>query len=122
MKPIHIKHLQSKSRNLRARWVDKNTIAVESLTNPAANHIVVVHFDEDNTIHARCTCPWAIKGGIACTHVMAALDYLASLKGRRLSFWRTREEAKRQRHAIFHLVNGDDGDDDDGVWITSRAA
>jgi hypothetical protein len=51
---------------------------------------------------------------------MAALEFLASSKGRKLSFWSTLEEAKRQKHRVFFLTaSGKRGED--GVWITSRA-
>lgn len=119
MKPKHIKELQDKARDLRARVVHKNTIVVESISNMAANHIVTVEYDSDGTIHARCTCPWAVNGGIACTHVIAALETLAAGRGRRLSFWTDETEAQRQKRRTFYL-RGAKARDEDGVWITSR--
>jgi len=119
MKPKHIKELQDKARDLRARVVHKNTIVVESTSNGAANHIVTVEYDSDGTIHARCTCPWAVNGGIACTHVIAALETLAAGRGRRLSFWTDGTEAQRQKRRTFYL-RGAQARDEDGVWITSR--
>ncbi len=117
MIPKHIKELQSRSRKLRARRVDRNTYVVESLSNPVAHHVVTIVFDDDGAIHTRCTCPWALHRGVACAHTMAALEYMAAQKGRTLSFWRTREDAERQRQRIFYLSGGKDG-----VWITSRTA
>lgn len=117
MIPKNIKHLQSHSRNLRARLVDKHTVVVESISNPNVSHVVTVRFGAQGDIHARCTCPWAIHRGVACTHVMAALEYLASLKQRTLSFWPSEAQARRQKQRVFYLVD----EDDEGVWITSRA-
>ena len=122
MKPKNIKQLQAQSRQLRARRVDRHTLVVQSTSNPVANHIVTVEFNEDDVLHARCTCQWALNRGIACTHVMAALEYLASIKNRNLSFWATQEEARRQKQRVFYLSgNGRTPDPDNGVWITSRA-
>lgn len=118
MKPTNIKKLQWQSRKLHTKQVDRHTFAVESISNPLAHHIVTVVFKPEG-VHARCTCPWALNHGVACTHVMAALEHLAALKGRKLSFWSTREEAQRQRQRVFYLWgNGRD----EGIWITSRAA
>lgn len=120
MKPKNIKKLQWESRKLRARWVDRNTLAVESASNPLANHIVTVYFGKNDEVHARCTCPWAINRGVACSHVMAALEYIAQHKRRKLSFWSTEEEARRQKQRVFHLSGGINRED--GVWITSRTS
>ena len=122
MKPRNLKELQAQSRRLSARHVDRHTLAVQSLSNPLANHIVTVEFNEDGSLHARCTCQWALNRGVACTHVMAALEYLASRKNRTLSFWSTREEAQRQKHRVFYLSASGGTDQDEGVWITSRAS
>ena len=121
MKPKHIKQLQRQSRKLRARRVDRNTIAVESTTNPLASHIVTVRFGSNGSVHARCTCPWAQNRGVACSHVMAALEYLAERKQRTLSFWETEREARRQKQRVFFLSGGGIKSED-GVWITSRGA
>ncbi|NDJ85424.1 MAG: SWIM zinc finger family protein [Chloroflexi bacterium] len=118
MKPTNIKDLQSQSRNLTVRRVDRDTFVVESLSNPRGNHIVTVRFGDANTVYARCTCPWAKNHGVACSHVIAALEYLAGLKGRRLSFWLTQEDANRQKHRTFYLAGGRNRQE--GVWITSR--
>ncbi|HLV34625.1 MAG TPA: SWIM zinc finger family protein [Spirillospora sp.] len=117
MKPKNIKQLQTQSRRLQARRVDRHTLAVQSETNPLANHIVTVAFRQDGTVHARCTCQWALNRGVACSHVMAALEYLASMKNRTLSFWPTKEDARRQKQRVFYLSGSSE---EDGVWITSR--
>jgi hypothetical protein len=122
MIPTNIKGLQNRSRRLRARRVDRQTLVVESASNPAANHVVMVRFYPDGTLRARCTCPWAHNRGVACVHVMAALEYLAARKNRTLSFWPSRTDAARQKHRMFYLRGTSGGGDNDGVWITSRPA
>ena len=118
-KPTEIKRLQQRSRNLRVRRVAPNTLVVTSRSNPYAHHIVTLETDKDGTIHARCTCPWAQNGGYGCSHVMAALNYLATRQRRTISFWSDLEEAKKQRHRILRLAGyGPDGD----IYITSRPA
>lgn len=118
MIPKNIKQLQNRSRHLQARLVDKNTLVVSSVSNPLANHVVTVQFDKNGkVVHARCTCPWAINHGVGCSHVMAALEYLAGLKDRTLSFWGSKEDALRQKQRLFFL----EGENSSGVWITSRA-
>jgi uncharacterized Zn finger protein len=121
MKPKHIKILQEKARDLHATVLNKNTIVVESTSNQLANHIVTIEYDSEGTIHARCTCPWAINGGIACSHVIAALEALASKRGRRLSFWTDHTQAQRQKKRLFYLQGARARRaEDDGIWITSR--
>jgi hypothetical protein len=119
--PKNIKKLQEASRELLARQVDKNTYVVESRTNPNAHHIVTIQFDkEHSSIHARCSCAWAIFNGIACSHVLAALEYVAAKKQRTLSFWNDEQAARRQKHRIFQLVGKQEKKN--GIWITSRRA
>ncbi len=120
MKPIEIKKLQRRSRNLHVRRVAKNTLVVTSRSNPYLQHIVTLETDPTTgTIHARCTCPWAQNGGYGCSHVMASLNYLATKQRRAISFWGSAEEARRQRHRILRLAgSGPDGD----IFITSRPA
>lgn len=118
MVPKNIKSLQSRSRQLHARFKDKNTILVESASEDDASHEVKVYFEPDGVVHARCNCEWAQHSGVACTHVMAALEFLAAYKNRRLSFWGNEDEARRQKHRVFFLKGNTDNS---GVWITSRA-
>lgn len=111
-KPQQIKQLQSESRQLVVRQINSDTFVVESATVPVYQHVVRVRFGQ-RKVYTRCTCRWAMHGGAACSHVMATLEYLASRKGRTLSFWPTREDAQRQKQRVFELQGG--------VWITSRA-
>ena len=123
--PKNIKNLQDASRDLVARYVDKYTYVVESRTNTNANHIVTVTFDEQGrTVRARCTCAWAAFNGIACSHVLAALEYMASQKERTLSFWTDESEARRQKHRLFKLIGNHNNKEQDqtNIWITSRGA
>lgn len=119
--PKNIKKLQEASRELEARQVDKHTYVVESRTNPNAHHIVIIHYNkEENAIYARCSCAWAIFNGIACSHVLAALEYVAAKRQRTLSFWNNEQAARRQKHRIFQLVGK--REKKTGIWITSRRA
>ena len=125
MRPSQLKALQARSKRLRAQMImphhdgESFVVIVESRTNAALNRVVTVRFMPDGTIHARCTCQWAEHGGIACSHVIAALNKLAERKQRRLSYWLTREEAHRQKKALFQLAGERSAE---FVWITSRAA
>ncbi len=122
MRPRHLKYFQSRSKDLTARVIDPDekgepyVVIVTSASNRSLNRIVTVVFGRDGTVKARCTCPWACYGGIACSHVMAALRKLAARKHRRLSFWLTGEAARRQKHHLVWLR----GRKDETVWITSR--
>ncbi|NJL95942.1 MAG: SWIM zinc finger family protein [Anaerolineae bacterium] len=120
MKPKYIKQLQATSRDLDAVRVAKHQVLVESATDPADAHLVTVRYEDGHTIYARCTCEWSQHNGVACKHVMTALEELAATKGRTLSFWLTPEDARRQKQRTFYLARY--STDPDGVWITSRTA
>jgi hypothetical protein len=116
MKPHDIKKLQKRSRTMQVRRVSPSTLVVFSRSNPQLLHTVTVQWDrEQGGIRARCTCPWAQHGGAACSHVLAALNLIASEQKRAISFWLNAEDARRQRHRVLTLKAGD-GD----VYITSR--
>ncbi len=120
MIPKHIKKVQTRSRKLHARQVGRQTIVVDSATEAPGRHIVTVRWDPTHgRIVTTCTCNWSNHNGVACTHVMAALELLAGKKGRRLSYWQTEDEARRQRHKRLFLTRGGDTK---GVWVTSRPA
>ena len=116
--PSHIKNLQDKSRDLTVERVGKFEYKVESRSNPNNKHTVTVSFD-DRTVNADCTCEWANFQGIACSHVLATLEHMASLKGRTLSFWGDEDSARRQKHRLFRLTAEAA---QRGIWITSRGA
>jgi hypothetical protein len=123
MKPTQLKGLQAKSKKLVVRVVryieedNSFVVVVGSSSVSVLNRIVTVRFSDDGAIHARCTCAWAEHGGVACSHVIAALSKLAAKKKRILRFWATPEEANRQKHTVFKLA-GDHSNE--SIWITSR--
>lgn len=119
MKPVNFKDLQDRAKTLHASRINRRTYVVQSVSSPTANHIVTLDYTPDDGIQARCTCPWAINGGVACTHVIAVLEQMAEQRGRRLSFWENETEAQRQKRRRFYLKGGKSND---GVWITSRTA
>lgn len=120
MKPVEIKKLQRRSRNLGVRRAAPNTLVVYSRSNPNSQHIVTLESEKSGIIHARCTCPWAQNGGYGCSHVMAALNYVATKQQRAISFWSDLEEAQKQRHRILRLTGGHNTDGE--IYITSRPA
>ena len=119
MTPIHIKKLQSRSRRLDVGRIDDFTFAVDSSSDPHGRHIVKLVPDKEGRIHGSCTCEWSQFHGIGCVHVMATLNAVAEQKGRKLSFWQTEADAKRQKNRIFELASESSNDQ---VWITSRAS
>lgn len=119
MKPKEIKKLQHEARKLHVRAVAPRTLLVSSRRNPNAHHIVTVEREPDGSIRARCTCPWAQNGGYGCSHVLAALTYLAHHKQRAISFWLEKEDAERQKHRVLHLA-GTNRAGDEGLWMTTR--
>jgi len=119
MKPKRIKKLQARSRNLKVMTLDARTMVVESRSDEFNNHIVKVRFGRRGNVHTECTCDWSKYNGMACAHTMAALEHLASRKGRRLSFWLREDEARRQKQRVFYMEGGEP---EEGVWITSRAS
>ena len=98
----NVKGLQKKSRRLEVKATkDPHVVAVKS--GSQENVWYMVRFNRDFT-EATCTCPWAQKGGKNCSHVMAAIRYLARLKGHRVSFWLSEEDARRQKRRIVNLA------------------
>ncbi len=68
MRPVNIKELQAKSKELNvrlfdpARSDDPYTAIVTSKSNGALNQIVTIRFERNGQINARCTCTWASPG------------------------------------------------------------
>jgi hypothetical protein len=119
MKPREIKKLQRLARTLTVRQIAPDTFLVASKSSAHGHHVVTVERQPDATLRARCSCAWAQNGGYGCSHVMAALAYLAENRQRSISFWPTKDDAERQRNRILHLA-GDLREDDTGLWITTR--
>jgi hypothetical protein len=121
MLPKNIKQAQSRSRKLSARIIGRQTIIVDSQSEAPGRHAVTIRYLPDRlTIEASCTCSWSSHQGVACAHVMAALETLAASKGRTLSYWLTEDQARRQRHRRFFLTRAGERERTEGVWITSR--
>ena len=62
-----------------------------------------------------CTCKFGKKqrlGSRPCSHILAVMDYLESVKGRTLSYWPDDESADRQHRPVERV-----GPD---LWSTSR--
>lgn len=128
MLPKNIKALQEKSRSLGVRIIppgrprDPFLALVESTDK--LSHMVRVWFRNIHNrdgrpatrIDALCTCTWSEHGGVACSHVIAALNKLAERRQSSLSFWLTPEDAHRQKHRVFQL-----GGPQGKIWITSRS-
>lgn len=123
MKPKQLKALREKSKRLSVRLIrpkwrgDPFMAIVGSSSNAVFNHFVTVQFQRDGMIQARCTCPWAEHGGVACCHVIGTLSKLAEEKHSVLSFWSSYQDAVRQKRSVFHLVGNMT---DEAIWITSR--
>jgi len=118
MKPTHIKQLQSNANNLRVVALEPGKLAVESTSDPLNSHIVHVVFLKNGDVRTSCTCEWSQFRGVGCSHTLAALEYLAEHKGRKLSFWADETDARRQKRRTFRLSHM--GSTRDKLWITSR--
>lgn len=119
MKPKDIKRLQRLARGLRVTRLSRDMFVVESKSSGSGHYIVTIHYDDEGTLHSRCSCAWSTHGGYGCSHVMAALTYLAERKQRAVSFWTTREDAERQRNRMLRLT-GSRADEANSLWITTR--
>jgi uncharacterized Zn finger protein len=119
MLPKYIKQAQARSRKLKARVVGRQTVIVDSQTEAPGRHAVTIRYrPQGHVIEASCTCSWGAHHGVACAHIMAALEALAMRRQRTLSYWLTEDEARRQRHRRFFLTRL--GQQAEGVWVTSR--
>lgn len=121
MKPINIKQLQRESRQLSVQHHAPGHIIVGSGSEAGKHHTVEYQFAEDGkTVYASCSCPWGQHQGIGCSHMMAAMEFLANSKGRTLSFWPSVDDAERQNQRMFYLTTPTTPEQ--GLWITSRGA
>jgi hypothetical protein len=95
---VRVKELQRASRRLGVFPIDaaRGLYAVESATRPGEVYEVAL---EPQALTGRCTCPWAEHGGTNCKHIMAALRAHYGSQAH-LSFWRTREDARRQHRRV----------------------
>jgi hypothetical protein len=107
----HAKEIQRKSREHIVRQIRPNWYKVTSHTT---NQIYDVSLGLNGGI---CTCEWGRQRPdedrrSACSHVVAALNYRAARKGRRISAWGNETEARRQHRPMLAIG--------DGVILTSR--
>jgi hypothetical protein len=96
---VQIKKLQEASRCLLVIPHDpeRGRYLVESGSETGRFYQVAL---QHSGLSGHCTCVWAQYGGINCKHVLAALR--ARYEGRgALSFWPTREDARRQHRRIL---------------------
>ena len=105
------KEVQRKSRRHLVRQVRPNWYKVKS--------------DETGRVYdvalglngGTCTCEWGRQRPdddrrSACSHVIAAMNWRAIQRGRRVSAWSTTEAAQRQHRPMLPIV--------DGIILTSR--
>ena len=91
---VKVKRLQRASRKLEVitRDAGRGRYLVASASQPGVFYSVEL---DARALSGRCTCPWALHGGVNCKHVLAALRFHYTGQGG-LSFWRTLQDARRQ--------------------------
>jgi hypothetical protein len=96
---VQLKKLQAASRELLVvpRDPERGRYLVESGSETGRFYEVALQRAE---LAGHCTCTWAQYGGINCKHVLAALRSHYEPWGR-LSFWPTRDTARRQHRRIL---------------------
>jgi uncharacterized Zn finger protein len=99
---VNVKRLQRASKRLMVVPVEpeRGRYLVESATRPGDMYEVRLATGE---LRGECSCPWGQHGGVNCKHVLAALQEHYADKGR-LSFWRSKSDARRQHR---HIVTGE---------------
>jgi len=109
----HPKQIQKKSRHLTVRQVHPNWFKVSS--------------DEDNVEYdvnlgvngGTCNCMWgrcrpSHDHRSGCSHVIAAMNYRAMKRGKRVSIWTNKADARRQHRPTLQIG--------DGLFLTTRPA
>jgi hypothetical protein len=108
----HAKNIQFKSRRHAVKQIGPNWYKVKSaVTNRSYDVVLAVN-------GGTCTCHWGQQRPdddhrSACSHVVAALNYRAAKKGRRVYAWASEEAARRQHRPMLKIG--------DGLILTSRA-
>ncbi|MFA4972982.1 MAG: SWIM zinc finger family protein [bacterium] len=106
---VNVKQLQERSRGMVVRVMSTSRQAafcyVQSGSDESVWYSVRVWNDARGLLHTRCSCPWGQhrpkeSPECACSHVMAAMEALAGLVGRSLSFWLDMADAERQHRPI----------------------
>jgi hypothetical protein len=105
------KEIQSRSRCHEVRQVRANWYKV---TSSETGRVYDVGLGLNG---GTCTCEWGRQRPdddrrSACSHVVAAINYRAEQKGRRVSAWNSKEQALRQHRPMLAIG--------DGVILTSR--
>lgn len=106
------KQIQHKSRAHTVRQIQSNWYKV---TSSETGRIYDVNLALNG---GTCTCQWGRQRPdddrrSACSHVVAAINYRAAQKGRRVSAWTRLDDAQRQ-HRPTLLIG-------DGLILTSRS-
>lgn len=96
---VRLKALQRESRRLDVVRVSEQSerYIVSSASQPGRFYSVQI---DPDTLTGQCTCAWAQYGGVNCKHVLAVLRARFAERGR-LSFWGSREAARRQHRPIL---------------------
>jgi hypothetical protein len=96
---VQIKKLEDSSRRLMVipRDPDHRRYLVESASHSDRYYEVAL---QREGLSGHCTCLWSQYGGINCKHVLAALRAEYESQGA-LSFWPTRDDARRQHRHIL---------------------
>lgn len=99
------KSLQEKSRGCVAERIGRSTFRV--LSTSGNTYVVNVNEDRDYT---SCTCDWAkyrpAGSNCGCSHVVAAINHIASEQDKAASTWGTKEAAQRQHKHVWSLGDG----------------
>jgi len=106
------KKIQGKSRTHEVSHLSGNTFEVISGASGKTYTVTTIPGG------ARCTCNWGKYrkgwGQSGCSHVVSVYDWLESQRGRSVSAWASRDDAKRQHRPSMGIG--------DGVVLTSRIA
>jgi hypothetical protein len=106
-----VKTIQDKSRYHTVRQVRANWYKVTSHETGRVYDVAL------GLNGGTCTCEWGRQRPdddrrSACSHVVAAINYRAGQKGRRISVWNNEDDARRQHRPMLSIG--------DGVILTSR--
>ena len=107
----HVKEIQKKSRGHRVRQLNPNWFKVRDSRSGR-------EYDVNLGLNGgTCTCAWrqhrpARDHRSGCAHVIAAMNYRAMQRGRRVSVWSCNKDARRQHRPILPIG--------DGVILTTR--
>lgn len=111
MQVKNLKALQRKSLKLEVTpTANAHIFSVKSGSDDKMSYIV---YFSQGYHEATCTCQWMQNGGNVCSHVMAAVRFVARHNGNRVSFWLDEMRAQRQRKRRVGFAD---------IWITVRNA